>query len=70
MRKVSTLILPRIEGMMTGVWKIDRAHELVVLTYEDGKTESAKITAVDWIALGNNPIKIVGAVQAQRKAAQ
>ncbi len=63
---VSTIILPNIQAMMTGVWRIDRAHDLVTLTYSDNTREAAKIIAPRWKEISGNPFAIVSEVQSQR----
>lgn len=65
-RKVVTLALSNITTMMTGVSRIDRAHDLVTLTYSDGNREAAKISTARWNEIHENPIAIVSDVQAQR----
>jgi len=69
MKTVSTMILPRIQGMMTGVWKIDRAHDLVVLHYQNHTQEAAKIPKDRWKVIASNPFAIVSEVQSHRQSA-
>jgi hypothetical protein len=66
-KTVSTMVLPNIQAMMTGVWRIDRAHALVKLTYTDGTVEAANVTNEKWNEISGNPFAIVGYVQSVRK---
>lgn len=68
-RKVLVIGLSNIEAMMSGVARIQRAHELVTLHYTDGKTESGLIKNADWLAICEKPFVIVSAVQSQRQPA-
>ncbi len=65
-RKVSTLILSRLDSMMTAVWRINYAHGLAVLEYSDGSRESAKLTDGEWLAVADKPLSIVSLVQSKR----
>jgi hypothetical protein len=67
MKYQSTIILPSISSMMTGVWKIDRTHNLVVLTYEDHTREAGMIPAARWEEIKDNAFAIVSEVQSQRR---
>ncbi len=64
--RVLNLILPRAEAMMTGVWRILKAHDLVTLEYTDGQRESAIIPISRWLKIRNNTFSIVGEVQSHR----
>ncbi len=57
------IILPNIEAGMTGVWRIQRAHDLVKLDYTDGTSESAIIKVAKWNEVRSNTFSIVGTVQ-------
>ncbi len=61
------IILPNVQAMMTGVWRIRRAHDLTVLEYTDGTTEAASIPLARWTAIADNPFAIVGEVQSFRR---
>lgn len=67
---ISTIILPNVQAAMSGVWRIDRAHELVTLTYSDGTREAGKVGAARWAEISANPFSIVSEVQAQRAPAR
>ena len=67
--KVLTIILPNIQAMMTGVWRIDRAHSLVKLTYTDGTIEAANVTNEEWDEISGHPFAIVSHVQSKRAEA-
>jgi len=60
------MILPNIQAMMTGVWRIDRAHDLVTLTYTDNTREAGKVTAARWQEIHQMPFAIISEVQSQR----
>lgn len=64
---VLNIILPTVQAMMCGVWRIRRAHELTCLDYTDGTTESATIPLARWRAIAENPFSIVGEVQSHRR---
>jgi hypothetical protein len=67
-RKAETTVLTGIQSAMTGVWRIDRAHDLTRLTYTDNTTESAEITNERWQELqANSPFSVVSEVQSKRK---
>jgi hypothetical protein len=66
MKYQSTIVLPTISSMMTGVWKIDRAHDLVTLTYENHTREAGMITIKRWEEIKDNNFAIVSEVQSQR----
>jgi hypothetical protein len=68
-RKTVELIIPKIVTMMTGVWRIQKAHDLVKLTYTDNTTEAGFISLARWLELGEDGMKIVSEIQAQRKPA-
>lgn len=65
-KKVLTIILPNIQVAMTGVWRIDRAHDLVKLTYSDNSSEAAIIPADKWEEINESPFAIVSEVQSKR----
>lgn len=65
-KKVLTIILPNIQVAMTGVWRIDRAHDLVKLTYSDNSSESAIIPPGEWEEIHENPFSIISKVQSKR----
>jgi hypothetical protein len=65
-KSVLTIILPNIQAMICGVWRIDRAHELVTLTYADGTREAGKVPLARWSNIKDNPFSIVSEVQSQR----
>ena len=65
-KKVSTMILPNIQSMMTGVWKIDRSHRLLKLTYTDGSTEAVDVSAEKWAEIHDKPFQIVSFIQSMR----
>ena len=68
-RKVLTIGLSNIHAMMTGVSRVDRAHDLVTLTYSDNTREAATISSERWAEIHENSFAIVSEVQSQRKPA-
>lgn len=70
MSTTQQLILPKAAAMISGVWRIQRAHDLVTLEYEDGTREAAKISAAKWHEIQDLPLRIVSEVQSQRVPAQ
>ncbi len=66
-KKILNIVLPTIQAMMTGVWRIQRAHNLTVLHYTDGTTESGEINEIEWRDIGNEPFQVISRVQSQRK---
>lgn len=46
--KVLQIILPRVESMMSGVFRILKAHDLVTMEYTDGTRESGNIPTERW----------------------
>jgi hypothetical protein len=60
---VQHIILPNIQAMMTGVWRILRAHDLVTLEYTDMQRESATIPVKRWSEIHGNVFSIVREVQ-------
>jgi hypothetical protein len=65
-KSVLTIILPNIQAMICGVWRIDRAHELVTLTYTDGTREAGKVPLSRWSTIHDNPFAIVSEIQSRR----
>lgn len=63
---VQTIILPNVEAMITGVWRIDRSHDLVRLTYSDNTTEAAMIPTAKWAEILQDPFLIISEVQSKR----
>ena len=66
-KPVSCLILSNIQSMMTGVWRIEHAHDLVTLDYTDGKREGANIAQDVWAKIHDKPFMIVSEVQSKRE---
>lgn len=69
-KHVLNIILPNIQAAMTGVWRIQRAHDLVTLEYTDGTREAGIVKLPRWIQIADNPFAIVSEVQSQRVPAQ
>lgn len=69
MKHVINIILPNVQAMMTGVWRIQKAHDLVTLEYIDGTREAGIVKLPRWMQIADNPFAIVGEVQSQRKPA-
>jgi len=67
-KTVWTIVLSNVEAMICGVWRIERTHDLVVLTYTDGSREAGTVRAQQWAKIYDNPFAIVSEVQSQRKA--
>ena len=65
-QKVLCLIYPKIESMMTGVWRVERAHGLTMLTYTDNTREGAMIPDARWNEISGNLFSIVREVQDAR----
>jgi hypothetical protein len=65
-KKVQTLVLAKIQTAMSGVTRIDRAHDLVTLEYVDGTREAGKIPQAKWDALAGETFAIISEVQSQR----
>lgn len=65
-KKVLTIVLPTIQAMMSGVVFINRAHDLVTLTYTDNTREAAKISNAKWEEIHESVFRIISEVQAQR----
>ena len=65
--KVLNIILPNIQCAMSGVWRIQRVHELVVLNYTDGSTEAADVPLTKWAEIHQEPFRIISEVQSKRK---
>lgn len=66
MKNLSHIILPNDLAMISGVWRIQRSHELVTLEYTDGTREAAIIPPEKWARIYTEPLRIVSTVQAQR----
>ncbi len=66
MKQTAQIIPTGIISMMTGVWRIQRAHDLVTLEYTDGTRESGKIELREWALISGNVFSIVSTVQSQR----
>ena len=66
MRQTAQIIPTGIISMMTGVWRIQRAHDLVVLEYTDGTREAGKVPLRRWVEIEGNVFAIVSEVQSQR----
>lgn len=64
--KVETIGLSNITVSLTGVARIDRAHDLVTLTYTDHTREAGKVSSARWQEIRENPFAIVSEIQSQR----
>jgi len=69
-KPVQQMILPNVQSIMTGVWRILRAHNLVTLEYTNGSRESGMISTSKWGEIGGQPLAIISEVQAQQKGMQ
>lgn len=67
LRRVCVIGLSNIHAAMTGVSRINRAHDLVTLEYTDGTRETGKVNAAKWGTMQDEVFKIISFVQAQRK---
>ena len=60
MRKnVLNIILPRPESLVTGVWRILKAHDLVTLEFSDGNRKSAIIKPDRWAKIHTDSLAII-----------
>lgn len=65
-RKVQVIGLSNVQAAMSGVSRINRAHDLVTLEYTDGKREAGKVSDARWAEICENPFAIVSEIQGQR----
>jgi len=65
-KNIQVQILPNIQAMMTGVWRIERERDGVTLTYSDGSTEKGQISTSKWSEIHQLPFSIISEVQSQR----
>ncbi len=68
-RRVQVIGLSNIQAAMSGVTRINRAHDLVTLEYTDGTREAGKVSAARWAEICENPFAIVSEIQSQRTPA-
>ena len=62
------MVLPNVQAMMTGVWRIARTAKTGVTTlyYTDGQTESAVLDSKEWRE--DNAFSVIGTVQQKARA--
>lgn len=67
---VLTIILPNVQAMMCGVYKITRRGDVTRLTYTDGTMETTNVSTARWAELQgqDNPFAVVSEVQSRRSA--
>lgn len=65
-RRIQVIGLSNVYAAMSGVARINRAHDLVTLEYTDGTREAGKVSAARWAEICSEPFAIVSEIQAQR----